>query len=77
MHKILNITIFYDEDVTVYLNGEMIADFPGYNTNYDLEEAFPGSEKFLKKGKNRISVHASNHEGGAYIDLGVVSISYH
>lgn len=72
----LVLRVFYDENVDVYLNGIKIAQLNGYNSNYELQDILPETKSVLKHGKNIVAVHATNAEGGAYIDLGFVSVTY-
>ena len=66
--------IFHDEDVDVYLNGELILKKTGYTRGYvpivlPLEQV----KKIFKKGENTLAVHCHNTQGGAAIDLGFYS----
>jgi hypothetical protein len=65
--------IFHDEDAKVFLNGEKIADMPGFTTGYiDV----PISQNtLLKQGKNVIAVHCHQTKGGQFIDVGIVEES--
>ena len=72
--KILQATIdmFHDEDVDVYLNGELILSVKGYNTNW-MSFSIP-PEKFaeaVKEGDNVIAVNVIQTVGGQFIDLGL------
>ncbi len=62
----------YDDDVEVYLNGELI-----YNANccagkYKLLPLTPSIKSKLKKGKNLFAIHVINTGGGALLDIGIV-----
>ena len=74
MGKILQATIdmFHDEDVDVYLNGELILSVKGYNTDWTSFSVPP--EKFaeaVKEGDNVIAVNVIQTVGGQFIDLGL------
>ncbi len=72
----LALEIFYDENAQVFLNGIKIASFSGYNNNYDTRLLPADAIKALKKGKNTLAASAINTVGGAYLDLGIVGITY-
>ena len=64
--------ISHDEDAEVYLNGEKIAAFEGYVTEYltvPLSQKAAGS---LKVGKNVLAVHCRQTDGGQFIDVHLV-----
>ncbi len=69
----LGLLVHYDEDATVYINGEKAAELPGYTTGYTTV-SLNGASKLLKKGPNVIAIHCKNALGGQYIDLGIVEI---
>jgi beta-galactosidase/beta-glucuronidase len=60
--------IHHDEHATVVLNGEPIADLPGYTTQY-RNLRLPGAR--LRPGTNTVAVTVRQTEGGQYIDLGL------
>lgn len=66
------LNIFYDEDPVIYLNGEQIAQFKGWNSNYAPMDIDTNTfKKALKKGKNVLAVSCKNASGGAYFDMGI------
>ncbi|MBQ9431058.1 MAG: beta-galactosidase [Kiritimatiellae bacterium] len=68
---------FYDEDAVVYLNGVEIAKLSGYNIKYeDIELDQAVFRRALKQGRNVLAVSVGNKVGGAYIDVGITTISY-
>jgi hypothetical protein len=71
------LNIFYDEDATVWLNGEMLANLPGFFTDYE-HVALPASvlKSVLRKGRNVLAIHLSNAAGDAYIDAGIDFVTY-
>ena len=72
----VGLNIFYDEDATVYLNGVQIRALKGFNTKYASEEVdMQALSKALKQGRNVLAVSAVNAMGGAYIDLGLDSVT--
>ncbi|MBQ9447153.1 MAG: hypothetical protein IJU61_11180, partial [Victivallales bacterium] len=72
----LGFSMFYDEDTEIYLNGVKIAEYHGYNVNYDHLDALPDALKALKKGRNVVAVHTKNTVGGAYIDFAILGINF-
>ena len=68
--------IFYDEDPKIYLNGQLIDTFDGYNARYEDRDAnMDAFRKAVKPGKNVLAVEVINKTGGAYIDLGINGVS--
>jgi hypothetical protein len=72
----VSLNIFFDEDTVVYLNGVKIAAFTGFNIRYENKEIGQAAKAALKKGRNVLAVHTLNKIGGAYIDLGIDSVTY-
>jgi len=68
------LSMSYDEDPTVYINGVLAAKIKGYTTGYELIDVLPGALEALKKGKNTLAVHNWNRAGGQYIDVSVVYV---
>ena len=66
------ILIHHDEDVEVYLNGNPIATFKGYITEYKTVPLTEDAKKSLKEGKNVLAVHCRQTGGGQFIDVHVV-----
>jgi hypothetical protein len=70
------LNIFFDEDAEVYLNGVRIAALKGYNSRYESKDIdMAAFAKALKQGRNVLAVSAVNTVGGAYIDLGLESVT--
>ncbi|MGL6194377.1 MAG: glycoside hydrolase family 2 TIM barrel-domain containing protein, partial [Thermoguttaceae bacterium] len=69
---LLRLTIYYDEDCEVYLNGELIFSATGYVTDY-TEVAIDSAvlKKSLKSGKNTVAIQCKDTWGGRYIDAGL------
>lgn len=63
-------TIAYDEDPTVYLNGEKIFAATGYTVAYTQQTLPAEALKHFKIGKNVIAVQCKQTLGGQYIDVG-------
>jgi hypothetical protein len=69
----LFIRIHHDEDAEVYLNGQRIALFTGYQTDYIDMELDDSARKTLKDGDNVLAVHCRQTGGGQYIDVGLMN----
>lgn len=63
--------IFYDEDPTVYINGQEVFSASGYLTSYKTVGLALEDTALLKEGVNTIAVHAHNSGGGLFIDVGL------
>jgi hypothetical protein len=70
----LQLMIHHDEDVKVYINGELVAEATGYTTSYSLVAMKENAAKALRKGVNTIAIHCKQTMGGQYIDAGLVSV---
>ena len=66
--------IHHDEDVEIYVNGELTEKLPGYVVKYEVRPLSAASKKQLKPGRNRLAVHCHQETGGQYIDLGMATI---
>lgn len=66
--------IYFDDDVEVYLNGTLAYQCsPCYVNDYVIREISEAAAKSLKTGKNRMSIHCTNPQGPGFIDAGLVS----
>ncbi|MDR1958926.1 MAG: DUF4965 domain-containing protein [Planctomycetaceae bacterium] len=65
------LSMHHDEDVEVYLNGELITTRSGWLTGYEIVKT-PQLLKALKKGTNTLAVRCRQNDGGQYIDVGIV-----
>ncbi|MBC7873247.1 MAG: DUF4965 domain-containing protein [Ferruginibacter sp.] len=69
----LYLKLYHDDNVQVYLNGELIYNCNCWNgkyENYPLSDAVISK---LKRGKNVLAIHCSNTAGGAYLDAGLLN----
>ncbi len=68
----LHFTAFYDEDISIYVNGVLASKEPGYSPGYEDLDIRPQAAALLKPGA-RVVVAAHCHQtyGGQVIDLGL------
>lgn len=64
--------IHHDEDAEVFVNGQMVAEFKGYVSNYKVVPIGADKRSALKKGANTIAVHCRQTTGGQFIDAHLV-----
>jgi hypothetical protein len=67
----LNLRLHHDDNVEVYLNGELVYTCNCWN---DKTQAFPLTDAIkskLIKGENIIAIHCANTAGGAWLDVGL------
>jgi hypothetical protein len=62
----------YDDDVDVFLNGDLIYTANCCAGKYKLLLMTPEMKSKLKKGKNVFAIHVVNTGGGALLDVGIV-----
>ena len=67
----VELRIFHDEDTEIFLNGQKIADFNGYITEYKTVLLSPEALQALQTGRNTLAVHCRQTGGGQLIDLGL------
>ena len=68
----LKLSLLYDEDTEVYLNGVLAFSVKGFSKKYREVSISPEARKTLKKGDNLLAVHCWNDGGGQAIDVGLV-----
>ncbi|MBB5351837.1 hypothetical protein HNR46_002076 [Haloferula luteola] len=71
----LMLWVFHDEDAEIFINGVSAATLGGFNTNYEIFEISEAAKAALKPGRNLISVHCHQNQGGQYIDVGLVEVT--
>lgn len=71
--SILQLTVSYDENPRVYLNGTQIWSATGWNDNdYAVYTLSAADKRLLREGDNVVSVSLQQGEGGGHIDYGLV-----
>jgi len=68
------LSIYHDEDATVYLNGVEAARLAGFTTDYTTVGISEAARKALKPGNNALAIEVSQTVGGQYLDAGMVSL---
>lgn len=69
--KMAAIIVHHDEDAEVYVNGQLVASFPGFGGGYYEAPATAALEKALVVGRNVLAVHCKQTSGGQFIDVGL------
>ncbi len=71
----LQLLVYHDEDVQIYLNGTLAARASGYVTDYEPIEIREAAKTALKPGeKVVIAVHCHQTGGGQGVDVGLVDV---
>lgn len=72
----LELLVYHDEDVQVYLNGQLVLSVPGYENDY---RAFPLSAadraRLTAGEKLTIAVHCHQTSGGQGVDVGLCTVT--
>ena len=61
----------YDEDTEIYINGVLARKTTGFSSEYEYLPLTQEGLAALKPGKNQLSVHCHQTNGGQYIDVGI------
>lgn len=69
----LKLRVYHDEDATIYLNGVLAVQLPGFITDYDEVEISKEAAAALRPGNNVIAVHCRQTTGGQGIDVGILA----
>ena len=67
----LFLELSHDDNITVFLNGEQIYAYQGWDNKYKYHEISEAAKRTLHQGKNILAVHILNTAGGAWLDLGL------
>jgi beta-galactosidase/beta-glucuronidase len=66
--------VFHDEEVRVYLNGELAVRENGFQNDYQNLPIGDKARATIKPGKNILAVNCRNKEQAQFIDVGIISI---
>ena len=70
----MQLRVYHDEDLEVYIDGVLAASQSGYVTTYDQLEIRPATLKLLNAGKKVVlAVHCHQTGGGQGVDVGLVN----
>lgn len=69
----LRLLVHHDEDVEIYINGQLVLQRQGYVSNY-MPMKSESLAKALKTGQNTMAVYCRQTSGGQYIDVGIVKV---
>jgi Glycosyl hydrolases family 2, sugar binding domain/Glycosyl hydrolases family 2/Glycosyl hydrolases family 2, TIM barrel domain len=67
-----SLLIHHDEDAQIYLDGQPIATFSGYVTNYKVVPLESAATKLLTSGDHLLAVHCHQTGGGQFIDVHLI-----
>ncbi|MGB7324812.1 MAG: glycoside hydrolase family 2, partial [Rubripirellula sp.] len=68
--------IHHDEDVEVYLNGELVVKLKGFVGKYKVVPIPDGKRSAIKIGRNVMAVHCSQTAGGQFVDVHLVDTDH-
>ncbi|MHB8635429.1 MAG: glutaminase domain-containing protein [Fimbriimonadaceae bacterium] len=73
--KNLQLVVYHDEDVEVYVNGVLAGSLPGYQNSYEPLEMSGAALKLFTPGAHLVlAVHCHQTTGGQGVDIGVVDV---
>jgi hypothetical protein len=67
----LNLKLRHDDNVEVYLNGELVYTCDCWNDKSQYFPLIDAIKSKLVKGENTIAIHCANTAGGAWLDVGL------
>jgi hypothetical protein len=70
----LGLFVHHDEDMDLYLDGELFAQATGFTGQYGVLKLTPDKQAKLTPGKHTFAIHCRQTTGGQYIDVGVVRV---
>jgi hypothetical protein len=71
----LQLTVYHDEDIEVYIDGVPAASEAGFVNSYELVDISAAAKKLLKPGgKFTLAVHCHQTVGGQGVDVGLVEV---
>ena len=66
--------IHHDEGAEVYVNGRLVASYPGYTGGYVVAPLDSSAAAAFKPGANTLAVHVHQTTGGQYLDIGLIEV---
>lgn len=67
----LYLKLQHDDNIKVYLNGELAYTHNGWNHRFDYIPVTDAIRSKLKKGRNIMAIHVENTAGGQHLDAGL------
>ncbi|HTR40597.1 MAG TPA: glycoside hydrolase family 2 TIM barrel-domain containing protein [Pseudomonadales bacterium] len=67
----IQLQVFHDEDVEVYINGVLALQLSGFIVDYDQFDISKEAFEALRPGENTIAIHCHQTTGGQGIDVGI------
>ena len=64
--------LYHDDDAVVFLNGQKVAEFKGYTTDYKVVALDETAGAAVKQGANLLAVHCNQGDGGQAIDVHLI-----
>jgi hypothetical protein len=68
--------IHHDEDARIFLNGQPVATFDGWTTEYKTVPLTREAQAALRPGRNLLAVHCRQTSGGQFIDVHVIDADH-
>jgi len=72
--KNLVMSLYHDEEVAIYCNGQLVFERKAFNTQYENIDAPAAFIAALQTGRNVIAVHVNQSSGGQFFDMGLSSV---
>ena len=72
--KSLAMSLYHDEEVVIYCNGQMVFERKAFNAQYENIAAPVAFIAALQTGRNVIAVHVNQSSGGQFFDMGLSSV---
>jgi len=71
----VRLVLHHDEDVKVYVNGDLLVEQRGFLQDYEYHTLTPDQiALFRPGGQNLVAVHCRQTTGGQFIDVGLITI---
>ena len=67
----LRLTLHYDDDVQVFINGQLVMERTGYVVDYGVHQLPRAARDALVVGRNVVAVSCLQDFGGQYVDIGL------